>query len=163
MATKTTFLSRFCAHHRLAPSEFEGELFWQCLPPHGRLVVLSIWLSPRGLFEEDYQLIAALKEATSLAEINQALTRHQQSSRPRDFLRDVCRIRMSANRLQAVAQELFVPRPAPDQPPEVRLPWNAGLAVPPVRPGFSEAGASGNGPMVEQMGSSPGLRVPDRI
>jgi hypothetical protein len=163
MATKTTFISRFCARYHFAPSEFEGELFWHCLPPHGRAVVLSMWLSPPGLFEEDYQLIEAVKEATSFAEINQAIIRHHQSPRPRDFRRDVCGIRMSANRLQEVAQELFLSRPAFDQPQEVRLPWNAGLAVQPAGSSFSETEINGSGVLSDQMESSAGLTARHHI
>jgi hypothetical protein len=163
MATKTTFLSRFCARYHFAPSEFEGELFWHCLPPHGRAVVLSIWLCPRGLFEEDYRLIEAVKEATSFAEINQAIIRHHRSLRPREFLRDVCRIRLSSNRLNEVAQELFLPRPVPSLSQEAHLPWNAGRAVQPGRPNFNEVGITGNGAISDPLESSAGLAMRNRI
>jgi hypothetical protein len=163
MATKTTFLSRFCARYHFAPSEFEGELFWHCLHPHGRLAVLSILLVPRGHFEADYQLIGAVKEATSFSEINQAILRHERSPRPRDFLRDVCGIRMSTNRLQDVAEALFVPRPVPGLPQQVRLPWNAGLGVQPVRPNFSEAGIIGNGALSDPLEADDVLAMRNRM
>lgn len=103
------FRNAFCERFNCRRPEFEGKVFWRCLYPHAVPIAKLIMLVDSDYFQEDFEAIRHLGNASTvadvLAEVNSLHDNYRAHSK---FFREVLRIRISGKRLLRLAQKLVL-------------------------------------------------------
>ena len=115
------FKEAYCAAHRCAPERYDRSVFHRCLYRHAVLFARPVWWWDRHIFQQDFELIAAIGRASTEREL-QVLIDEFENFRlvERNLLHATLRIRLSTTRLTVTFHELLplLNPPAPVQTPQ---------------------------------------------
>ena len=102
------FQALFSREFRCPPSGYEERAFWELLHWHAKPVAgLVRKIRPR-FFDEDFNFIRYLGEATNLREVKATAAEFQGTNiADRNFLRSRLKIRVSGRKASRLAHELF--------------------------------------------------------
>ena len=102
------FKEAYCAAHRCAPERYDRSVFHRCLYRHAVLLARPVWWWDRHIFQPDFELIAALGQATTETELQILIDEFENYRQiERAVLHATFHIRLSTTRLRATFQELL--------------------------------------------------------
>ena len=104
------FLNRYCVKFTCAKRRFEKRVFLNCVYPEGLGIARFISLLNPGFFRSDFELIEEIKYATSYSEVKKLVDFHGTQNAPAGVLRMLLKVRLSKQRLLALAQSVFPDR-----------------------------------------------------
>ena len=108
-SNQTTFRTAVCGRFRLAEDQYRRFIFHRCLSLHARLLLPLLKRCRPHLFDEDFQMIEALGGTKNWQQFRWKITLYQDYMINDVFLRGPLRLRVSARKLHALADELDFP------------------------------------------------------
>jgi hypothetical protein len=105
-----TFQDKFCRKNSCPKKEFVQRVFWLSLYPHAVIVAPAFMLlhdKYSAYFDLERELISAVGQATDMGIIRERVREYYWDSNNRGWLRRICRIRISGERLKNLARRYF--------------------------------------------------------
>ena len=102
-----SFREAVCERFGIPPERYTEEVFWRCVFPWTLLLVRLLWWLRPAWFRQDLELIESVADCTSVAEVRAELNSFRYYHRPRGFGRRVLHLRISGQRLMALAALVF--------------------------------------------------------
>jgi hypothetical protein len=106
-ANDKTFREAVCDRFRIPPERYTEEVFWRCVFPWTLLLVRLLWWLRPAWFRQDLELIESVADCTSVSEVRAEVNSFRYYYRPRGFGRRVLHLRISGQRLMALAALVF--------------------------------------------------------
>jgi hypothetical protein len=103
----TSFCGLFCAEHKCRPYDFEMAVFRLCLYPSRYYLGCLLMMVNQDYFDEDFALIEAVKNLTSVGEIKAEIDALRHTHPQKGLFRHWLKVRISGPRLLNEATRLF--------------------------------------------------------
>lgn len=112
-----TLREAYAAVYDCRSDEFDRRVFWKCLYPHAGLLAWWMWWVEREFFRTDLEVVQALGEARSEADLRRAIDDLENHGLvERSLRRGRLRIRLSPSRLSRVLKPLLpLLKPVPER------------------------------------------------
>jgi len=102
-----SFYNLFCQAYSCLPEDFNEAVLWVCIFPQALLLARWLWRLNRHYFRPDLELIQRIKDCTDEADVRAEFQDFYYYHRPKGLLRGRLKVRMSGQRLFALAHRLF--------------------------------------------------------
>jgi hypothetical protein len=112
-ATPNTLESLYCAAHKCKPEEFRSKAFWHCLYWHTIPLSPILRLALRGYFLPDHELVAAIGQASTMAQIWDEIRHYFSDPKNQGWLRKKANLRISGQKVIEFSRKYLPPMPKP--------------------------------------------------